>query len=345
MLEAGRDRLIDAGPRRQCAVRAGRCGATARLPTRVLIASRSALACATSPTSRARWPPCGACSSAAASCWCWSSPSRPTPSLEGLYDAYSFRVLPLLGRIVAGDADSYRYLAESIRRHPDQETLLAMMQRGRAGRVPLPQSDGRHCRRASRLPLLDARRATQRLPGARTRGVRRARSELCAALEGRRLELQIEGIPGALCVAAAERRARRPRTPAAARKRPTAPPTSRCVAVRLGLLALAARRCQRCGACAAVPASKAMNCSRSNSRNSRDSCARISRPPWAASSAAMPAHLATRALTLLAAWGRAARESVARNAADYLAHESRDLVPRAEAEGLFLGRRGAALRR
>ena len=55
--------------------------------------------------------------------------SKPTsPALESLYDAYSFRVLPALGRIVAGDADSYRYLAESIRRHPDQETLLAMMQ-------------------------------------------------------------------------------------------------------------------------------------------------------------------------------------------------------------------------
>jgi demethylmenaquinone methyltransferase/2-methoxy-6-polyprenyl-1,4-benzoquinol methylase len=49
------------------------------------------------------------------------------PALQPLYDAYSFRVLPLLGRLVAGDADSYRYLAESIRKHPDQETLLGMM--------------------------------------------------------------------------------------------------------------------------------------------------------------------------------------------------------------------------
>jgi len=48
-------------------------------------------------------------------------------ALEPLYDAYSFRWLPWLGRNVAGDADSYRYLAESIRRHPDQETLTAML--------------------------------------------------------------------------------------------------------------------------------------------------------------------------------------------------------------------------
>jgi demethylmenaquinone methyltransferase/2-methoxy-6-polyprenyl-1,4-benzoquinol methylase len=54
--------------------------------------------------------------------------SHPTaPGLKPLYDAYSFRVLPLLGRMVANDADSYRYLAESIRMHPDQETLLGMM--------------------------------------------------------------------------------------------------------------------------------------------------------------------------------------------------------------------------
>ena len=53
--------------------------------------------------------------------------SRVWKPLAPLYDAYSFQVLPRLGRAVAGDADSYRYLAESIRVHPDQETLKAMM--------------------------------------------------------------------------------------------------------------------------------------------------------------------------------------------------------------------------
>lgn len=54
--------------------------------------------------------------------------SKPAaPGLKPLYDTYSFRVLPWLGRVVAGDEASYRYLAESIRMHPDQETLLGMM--------------------------------------------------------------------------------------------------------------------------------------------------------------------------------------------------------------------------
>ncbi len=47
--------------------------------------------------------------------------------LKPLYDLYSFKVLPWLGQRVAGDADSYRYLAESIRKHPDQDTLAGMM--------------------------------------------------------------------------------------------------------------------------------------------------------------------------------------------------------------------------
>jgi len=50
------------------------------------------------------------------------------PGLGPLYDAYSFRVLPLIGKVVARDEASYRYLAESIRMHPGQEALLAMMQ-------------------------------------------------------------------------------------------------------------------------------------------------------------------------------------------------------------------------
>jgi demethylmenaquinone methyltransferase / 2-methoxy-6-polyprenyl-1,4-benzoquinol methylase len=49
------------------------------------------------------------------------------PGLKPVYDAYSFKMLPLLGRIVAGDAASYRYLAESIRMHPSQEVLLEML--------------------------------------------------------------------------------------------------------------------------------------------------------------------------------------------------------------------------
>lgn len=54
--------------------------------------------------------------------------SHPTAALKPAYDAYSFNVLPWLGRLVAGDEASYRYLVESIRRHPDQEQLKAMMQ-------------------------------------------------------------------------------------------------------------------------------------------------------------------------------------------------------------------------
>jgi demethylmenaquinone methyltransferase/2-methoxy-6-polyprenyl-1,4-benzoquinol methylase len=56
-------------------------------------------------------------------------------ALERPYDAWSFRVLPLLGRVVAGDRDSYQYLAESIRTFPDQETLAGMMRRAGFSRV------------------------------------------------------------------------------------------------------------------------------------------------------------------------------------------------------------------
>ena len=54
--------------------------------------------------------------------------STPANAIRPAYDLYSFKVLPLLGKLVANDEESYRYLAESIRMHPDQETLLGMMQ-------------------------------------------------------------------------------------------------------------------------------------------------------------------------------------------------------------------------
>jgi demethylmenaquinone methyltransferase / 2-methoxy-6-polyprenyl-1,4-benzoquinol methylase len=56
-------------------------------------------------------------------------------ALEAPYDAWSFRVLPLLGRIVARDAESYQYLAESIRTFPDQEKLAGMMRGAGLSRV------------------------------------------------------------------------------------------------------------------------------------------------------------------------------------------------------------------
>ena len=61
--------------------------------------------------------------------------SRVARPLEKAYDWYSFKVLPRIGRWVAGDAESYRYLAESIRMHPDQAELKAMMKMAGFGHV------------------------------------------------------------------------------------------------------------------------------------------------------------------------------------------------------------------
>jgi demethylmenaquinone methyltransferase/2-methoxy-6-polyprenyl-1,4-benzoquinol methylase len=55
--------------------------------------------------------------------------------LAPFYDAYSFQVLPRLGQLIARDAESYRYLAESIRVHPDQESLKQMMEHAGLERV------------------------------------------------------------------------------------------------------------------------------------------------------------------------------------------------------------------
>jgi demethylmenaquinone methyltransferase / 2-methoxy-6-polyprenyl-1,4-benzoquinol methylase len=61
--------------------------------------------------------------------------SKVAQPLRKAYDWYSFKVLPQLGKLVAGDGDSYRYLAESIRVHPDQQELKALMQKEGFGHV------------------------------------------------------------------------------------------------------------------------------------------------------------------------------------------------------------------
>jgi len=61
--------------------------------------------------------------------------SKVAPPLEKIYDWYSFKVLPKLGKLVAGDDASYRYLAESIRMHPGQDALKELMKSSGFGHV------------------------------------------------------------------------------------------------------------------------------------------------------------------------------------------------------------------
>ena len=68
--------------------------------------------------------------------------SKIAAPLQKAYDWYSFNVLPKVGQLVAGDAESYRYLAESIRMHPDQATLKAMMKTAGFGHVDVHNMSG-----------------------------------------------------------------------------------------------------------------------------------------------------------------------------------------------------------
>ena len=68
--------------------------------------------------------------------------SKIAAPLQKAYDWYSFNVLPKVGQLVAGDAESYRYLAESIRMHPDQATLKAMMKTAGFGHVDVHNMAG-----------------------------------------------------------------------------------------------------------------------------------------------------------------------------------------------------------
>jgi len=157
--------------------------------------------------------------------------------------------------------------------------------------------------------------------------------ELCGALEGRSLRVEIDGFPGSLLLTVAQGTLQV--TPSAA----VAEGGSADVEVRgspLGLLALAGGDAEqvigRGGASITGDESLAQQFQQ---------LSRLLRPNLEAAVAGVigriPAHLGARALSVLAAWAGAARESVTRNTAEYLAHESRDLVPRAEAEGFFTG--------
>ncbi len=68
--------------------------------------------------------------------------SKVAQPLQKAYDWYSFQVLPKLGSMIAGDAQSYQYLAESIRMHPDQQTLKTMMQAQGFGHVDVHNMTG-----------------------------------------------------------------------------------------------------------------------------------------------------------------------------------------------------------
>jgi len=69
--------------------------------------------------------------------------SQPVvPGLKPIYDVYSFKLLPFMGQVVARDADSYRYLAESIRMHPDQEKLKSMIYEAGFGQVDIYNMSG-----------------------------------------------------------------------------------------------------------------------------------------------------------------------------------------------------------
>ena len=75
--------------------------------------------------------------------FCLEFSAVDVPGLDRLYDLYSFNVIPALGRIVAGDARSYRYLVESIRRFPKPESFAAMLRGAGFARVSMqPMSGG-----------------------------------------------------------------------------------------------------------------------------------------------------------------------------------------------------------
>lgn len=154
--------------------------------------------------------------------------------------------------------------------------------------------------------------------------------ELCVALEGRRIELNITGFPGPLLLTATGGALHHSSGGTAA------PADVTVTASPLALLALA-----RGDTDAALAQGNAAISGDEDLMRQFQELARLLRPDAEAAASRVigriPAHLAARAIGALSDWGRQAGESLTRNAADYLAHESRDLVPRAEAEGYLAG--------
>ncbi len=160
-------------------------------------------------------------------------------------------------------------------------------------------------------------------------GSPRAR-ELCVALEGRSIELNIRGIPGPLLLTA---------NGGALHYSGGSSAASADVTVSGSPLALLAL--SRGDTDAALAQGNLAVSGDEGLMRQFQELARLLRPDTEAAAGSVigriPAHLASRAIGALASWSRAAGDSLARNAADYLAHESRDLVPRAEAEGYLAG--------
>jgi ubiquinone biosynthesis protein UbiJ len=154
--------------------------------------------------------------------------------------------------------------------------------------------------------------------------------ELCVALEGRRIELNVSGFPGPLLLTAAGGALHYSGGASAA------PADVTVSGSPLALLALA-----RGDSDSALAHGNAAISGDEDLMRQFQELARLLRPDTEAVAGRVigriPAHLASRAVGALADWSRAAGESLARNAADYLAHETRDLVPRAEAEGYMAG--------
>ena len=165
--------------------------------------------------------------------------------------------------------------------------------------------------------------------------------ELCDALEGRRLRLTVTGFADSIWVTASGRALRVARASAAGAAGEAAADAPGAIAdvtvsgSPAALLALAGS-----DASAAVERGSVAISGDEQLQRQFQELARLLRPDLEAALGGVvgriPAHLALRALASLTSWGRAARDSLTRNTAEYLAHESRDLVPRAEAEN-FLG--------